>query len=58
MLAAYWTEIDEIIFHKQNNDHQNDIHEAKMIVGTLKTQQQVEETIDVLFDSKFRMGKV
>lgn len=46
MLAAHWTQIDEIIFHTQTKEHENDIDAAKRIVEDLKNRKDVNEVIE------------
>ncbi|CAF0922063.1 unnamed protein product [Rotaria sp. Silwood1] len=46
MLAAHWAHADEIIFHTQNNEHENDITKARAVFEQLKNGQQVREIIE------------
>ncbi|CAF3459774.1 unnamed protein product [Rotaria socialis] len=48
MLAAHWAQINKIIFHTQNNEHANDIANAKEIFENLKSQQQAKAVIDAI----------
>lgn len=45
LLAAYWAEVDEIIFHVQSDNHQEQISEAKRIVAGLLAERYVSEVI-------------
>jgi Spy/CpxP family protein refolding chaperone len=46
ILAAHWAQIDKIIFHTQNNEHQNDIDKAQKVVQNLVHRKHVEEVIE------------
>ncbi|CAF3544720.1 unnamed protein product [Rotaria sordida] len=46
MLAAHWAQIDEIIFHTQNNEHSKDIAISQTVFEKLKDEQQVKEVIN------------
>jgi hypothetical protein len=46
ILAAYWAQVDEIVFHTQTNDHQKDIDAAKGFVTKLLQEKRIEDMID------------
>ncbi|CAF1264786.1 unnamed protein product [Rotaria sordida] len=46
MLAAYWTQIDELIFHTQTNEHDRDIKAARDIVEKLLPEKNIDRVID------------
>ncbi|CAF0721462.1 unnamed protein product [Adineta steineri] len=46
MLAAQWAQIDEIIFHTQTDEHQDDINQADNIFKKLIEVKEVKEVID------------
>ncbi|CAF1138155.1 unnamed protein product [Adineta steineri] len=46
ILAAYWTEIDELIFHTQSNDYQGDIDAAQEIAHQLLKEKRVDDVIN------------
>jgi hypothetical protein len=46
ILAAHWAQIDEIIFHTQTNEHQNDIDQAEKFIKKLLSEKRVEEVIE------------
>ncbi|UJR08246.1 hypothetical protein I4U23_012519 [Adineta vaga] len=46
ILAAYWTEIDELIFHTQSNDYQRDIDAARTIAESMLKEKNIDHVID------------
>jgi hypothetical protein len=50
ILAAYWAQIDRIVFHTQTKEHQNDIDEATKTVDKLAHRKQVDEIIDEIYN--------
>lgn len=57
LLAAYWAEIDELVFHTQNNDHQQEIDVARGIVGKLLQEKQVAKVIDQITQLNLQWDK-
>lgn len=48
LLAAYWAELDELVFHTQDTKHQADIDAARSLVEKLLREKQVERVIDLI----------
>ncbi len=46
ILAAYWAQIDELVFHTQTNDYQIDIEASQAIAMKLLQEKQIEAVID------------
>ncbi|CAF0865650.1 unnamed protein product [Rotaria sp. Silwood1] len=46
ILAAYWSQIDELIFHTETNEYDKDISEARAIVEKLLPDKNVDRVID------------
>ncbi|CAF2511735.1 unnamed protein product [Rotaria sp. Silwood2] len=46
MLAAYWAQVEEIIFHTQTNEYDKDINAAREIVEKLLLEKNVDRAID------------
>jgi len=46
LLAAYWTQIDELIFHTQTNDYQRDIEAARVFVEKVLKEKQINNVIE------------
>lgn len=46
LLAAYWAQIDELVFHTQTNDYQKDIEAAQGFVAKLLQEKGVDNVID------------
>jgi hypothetical protein len=46
ILAAYWAQVDEIIFHTQTNDYQRDIDAARGLVEKMLKEKRIEDVID------------
>ena len=57
ILAANWAQINEIVFHVQNNEHQEDINQAKKIVEELLTEKDVDQVIEKLVQKNFNWEK-
>lgn len=56
-LAANWAQIDEIVFHVQDDQHKNDIEAAKHIVKELLEEKDVNKVIDKLVQYDFNWEK-
>jgi len=46
ILAAYWAQIDELIFHTQTNDHQRDIDAARAFAEKMLKEKRIEDVLD------------
>lgn len=46
ILAAYWAQIDEIIFHTQSTQYEGDIKAAKALAEKLLKEKQIDNVID------------
>ena len=46
ILAAYWAQIDELVFHTQTNEYQKDIDAALEFSRSVLSEKQVEVVID------------
>jgi Spy/CpxP family protein refolding chaperone len=49
ILAAQWAQIDRIIFHTQNKEHEKDIEQAEQAVEKLRLGKRVKEVVDEIF---------
>jgi hypothetical protein len=45
ILAAYWTQIDEIIFHTQTTEHQKDIDAAREFATKMLREKRIDDVI-------------
>jgi hypothetical protein len=45
ILAAYWTQIDELIFHTQTNDHKKDIDAARAFAEKMLQEKRIDDII-------------
>jgi len=57
ILAAHWAQIDGIVFHIQNKEHQNDIEEAQKAVEKLRHGTEVKEVIEEIFNLNLEWEK-
>ena len=48
ILAAYWAQVDEIHFHTQNDEHNDDIEKAQELAKKLQEIKQVDEVIEAI----------
>jgi hypothetical protein len=54
ILAAYWTQVDEIIFHTQTNEHQRDISAAQALVEKMLKEKRIDTVIDQILGLNFQ----
>ncbi len=57
MLAAYWAQINELIFHTQTNDHQRDIDTAKELATNMLKEKRVDSVIDQIVQLNLQWEK-
>ena len=54
ILAGYWAQVDEIIFHTETNDHRRDTDTARAFAEQLLREKRIEDVIGVIVGKNFQ----